>query len=90
MNTKDPSPTAESPQGGYGSPNPEDELPDAATTTTEAATPESSGGKQDKTRGGEKSSDPLLKPLRPSEKDPQRTVVTEEDLENASIIEPPD
>jgi hypothetical protein len=90
MNTKDSSPTAGSPEGGYGSPNPEDELPGSATTTTEAAAPEALDGQKGKSRDGEKSTDPLLKPLLPSETDPQRTGVAEENLENASILEPPD
>lgn len=37
MSTKDASPTGGSPQGGYGSPTPEDEMPDSPATNFDSA-----------------------------------------------------
>lgn len=85
MSTKDDSPTAGSPQGGYGSPTPEDEMPDSAGTTPDRPAPPGHSQQSEA-----ESTDPLLDPFVPSQKDPQAPAVSEADLKDARNVEPPD
>lgn len=85
MSTNNASPVADSPQGGYGSPTPEDEMPDSAGITPDPPAPPGHSQQSEA-----ESTAPLLEPLVPSEKDPQAPAVSEADLKDARNVEPPD
>ncbi|MFC8302666.1 hypothetical protein ACFUCV_03175 [Specibacter sp. NPDC057265] len=89
MTTKSPDDT----QGGYGTPAPEDEVPDAGQGGQQGGTeldPEALGANNGLDKAGNESTDPILQPHEASDGHLETDGVSEDDLKESTSVEPPD